>query len=123
MGDTVVRAVEISLGEYLLVEVENSVSLPSALVVRKSRESSGNLPPDAREVAAADKIDDASALLSKQIEGLGALAREAIAKASPTEIAIEAHLKFSGGVNVIPFFANASGEGGLKLTLKWTKPK
>lgn len=58
-----------------------------------------------------------------QIEGIAELVdgiADRMASKSPTEITIETTIKFGGKVNVVPFIAASSAEGGLKVALKWS---
>jgi hypothetical protein len=119
--DTVVRVIEFDDGARLIVEVEDHVgSTPAAVAEMLDLAGATRaLPKGAEPVTKTKSVSKAAALLESQISGLAALARSAVASARPSEIEIQAHLKFTGGIEAIPFLASAGGEGGLKLTLKW----
>jgi hypothetical protein len=65
----------------------------------------------------------AGALLQSQLVGLAKMSRDAVADLKPDESCIEVHVKFTGDVTVVPFFASAKGDGGLKVTLTWSGKK
>ncbi len=110
-------------GSPIVVEVEplegeSDVELGHALQNSSDRT---HLPPGTEPVGARDSLDRASVLLERQVQGLGALAQQAIAACAPSEFTLEAHIKFAGDAEVIPFLVSAQGEGGLKITMCWKK--
>ena len=114
--------IEFDNGTRLIVETEN---VPSSVL-----NALGNLghaparphgiPEGAEPVSTLHAASYAASMLNDQIEALGKLARLAVDSARPSELEIQATVKFAGDAKIIPFFVSAKGEGGLKLTLKWT---
>lgn len=123
MNETPIRVLNLPGGNFLIVETDTSAKdyAYDELFNRSSEEIDpiSRLPADARQLNSDKELHDTAELISKQIEGLGILARNALEKCAPQQVQIEAYLKFSGGVKVIPFLVSANGEGGLKLTLTW----
>ena len=114
------RVLEFDDGARLIVEADDNDAFcfahGEALDHRLSRDQ---LPDGVEAISAASSIRKAGTLLEEQIAGLAALARTAAKSIRPSQIQIEAHVKFAGGAEVIPFLVSAKGEGGLKLTLTW----
>jgi hypothetical protein len=123
LATTPIRVLKLPGDQFLIVELDESAHVSTAEIAQLApanrRSSKRTLPSDAEEVSAAGKIEDAANLLYKQIEGLGTLARQSIASASPQQVQIEAYVKFTGDVNIVPFLVSTKGEGGLKITLTW----
>ena len=114
--------VDLGDGCKLIVEAEDIVSVSEGLAEMLNMETSAaTLPRGAEQVSATKVMNDAAVRLKGQIACLGELAREAIASARPSEIEIQACVKFAGSANPIPFLVSTKGEGGLKLTLKWSE--
>ena len=115
------RVIDLPAGGRLIVEAEEtSGDLPQEILeLLKSDEADTSRPSGADPVTKRDHLRKASSLLQDQLDGLASLAQSALASGKPSEVTLEAHVKFKGDVAFIPFIAEASGEGGLKLTLKW----
>ena len=106
------KAIEFEDGRRLVVEAEDvEVSIDTV--------GASNLPEDAEPVAAGNPMRRAAARLEEQIDGLGAIARAVIHRAHPSELEIQALVRFRGTVDVVPFIATGRGDAGLRLTLKW----
>lgn len=115
------KVIQMDNGSRLIVETAPGSEIVSEEVKSVLTETVSNLGKrqGSEEVSAASKVSKASRLLSEQVSGLAELARTAIDDAAPQEVELEAHIKFGGGVDIIPFLAEANAEGGIKLTLKW----
>ncbi len=113
------RVLDLPGGGNLIVETEDDAGeLPSEIA-----QLLGTPDPDRRTgaipVSKGERIAMAGRVLQDQVNALAGLARNAMANDGPAEITVAAHVKFSGGVDFIPFIAKTGGEGGLKLTMKW----
>lgn len=115
------EVIELSDGSRLIVEISDTSDEAISDTLRSANLVVDETPrrPGAEPVSKRTKISNAGSLLSEQIKGLASLAQDAISNAHPQVVEIEAHIKFSSGVHIIPFLADASGEGGLKLKLTW----
>ena len=118
-----IKIIQLANGESLYVEVDDDrEQFPIA-----SEEGSGNdLPKGSRNTAAGGLERSAAAaadMLKSQIRSLATLSLSAIEDLKPSEVHIEAHIKFAGDVNLIPFIASANGEGGIKISLTWRNNK
>ena len=74
--------------------------------------------PDGAEPVGASRLQDATAVLQDQVQGLAALGAKLKEQAMPDELQLETTLVFSGRAG-IPILASGEAEAGLKLTLKW----
>ena len=110
------RAIEFDDGARLIVETEDRDSDVSVVEVGGATKS---LPDGAEPVSTITSMSKAAAALGDLVAGLATLAQVAVTSARPSEIEIQAHVKFTSDVEPIPFLASARGEGGLKLTLTW----
>jgi len=119
------RTIEVASGHILVVETEAIDEQQQIEIFRQvERKHPGlrsSLPLGAEPVTAAESALRAAAILEDQIHSLGAIAQQVLEKTAPEEVALEAHIKFAGDVNVIPFLVSTKGEGGLKLTVKWKR--
>ena len=109
------KTIEFVDGRRLVVEVEDDVDVSIEAV------GEANLPEGAEPVAAGSPMRRAAARLEEEIRGLGAIAQAAIDQAQPAELEIQAHVRFGGTVNVVPFIAAGRGDAGLRLSLKWKR--
>ena len=121
--DIMLRVIEFNNGARLIVEAEDvgdeiPATLGNRLDVPARRKG---IPEGAEPVSTINAARKAVSLLEDQMNGLGALARLAVESTGPSEMEIQATVKFAGAAEVIPFLVSAKGEGGLKLTLKWKK--
>lgn len=117
------QIIELPGGYKLVVETEGTEDLiPDDVLQSLPPNGSDNTRPDGAEpVSARSHIRNAGILLHDQISALGALAEKAIESVRSDEVVISAHIKFGGDLNIIPFIAKGSGEGGLQLTMKWKR--
>ena len=113
------RVLQFDDGARLIVEADDNDALSFGHDEMDQRLYFDQLPDGAEPISTASSIRKAGILLEQQIAGLAALARTAARTIRPSQIQIEAHVKFAGGAEVIPFLVSAKGEGGLKLTLTW----
>ncbi len=112
------RVIGFDNGARLVVETEDHDSdIPAADV----GEAPPTLPDGVEPVSAFTNMRKAAPSLATLVAGVAALAQAAATSAQPSAITIEASVKFTSDVQPIPFLASTSGEGGLKLTLKWDK--
>ncbi|GAB5512209.1 MAG: hypothetical protein Rhims3KO_36100 [Hyphomicrobiales bacterium] len=118
------KRVQVSEGHSLIVEVDPSADSGSRDFIAEfaARDASrGDLPPDATPVSARSKLSDAAILLQSQMDSLAHLATSIIESAGPEEVSLEAHIKFAGDTQIVPFLVSAKGEGGLKVTVTWKR--
>ncbi len=128
-----IRQIQLPSGEQLFVQVEDSSNqvesaLASELEAATPADSSSHpigLPEGSRETSSGETADTnasvAGSLLKSQIHGLAKMSLDALTELNPEEIKIEAHIKFTGDVKLIPFIASAKGDGGLKISLTWRR--
>lgn len=117
------RVLDFPGGDQLIVETEDDTGELSSEIAQML----GTADPDRRKGAIpaskGEGIAVAGKVLQGQVNALTGLARNAMANGGPAEVTVEAQIKFSGGVDFIPFIAKAGGEGGLKLTMKWKEDR
>ena len=119
--DGMLRVMELADGARLIVETEDGDVDDSKTLVEslKFQSATDDLPDEAETVSVSMSMRKAAGLLERQIAALGVVARAAVNSVGASEIEIQAHFKFLGGVEPIPFVAAVKGEGGVKLTLRW----
>ena len=61
------------------------------------------------------------AQLRLKVGRIGALLRDAIRDAEPSELSVELNFGLKGEIDLIPILLNGSSEGSIKVTMKWSK--
>jgi hypothetical protein len=64
-------------------------------------------------------FSDTLSMLRASISGIGGALRGALGKAQPDEMTVALNFVLKGEVNVIPVLMQGSGEGSIKVELKW----
>ncbi len=115
-----IRTMKLDTGEELLVEID-STEVPDKYLEteQESSSSSKDLPEGTRETNSESQLSNGGSLLKSQVQGLAKMTLDALKDLNPEEIRIEAHIKFSGDVKVVPFIASAKSDGGLKICVTW----
>ena len=57
--------------------------------------------------------------LKRGIGALGAAFKSVLAEAEPTEMSVELNVGLKGTANLVPILLNGSGEGSIKIVMKW----
>ena len=113
------RVLELPDGGQLIVETEDDAGEPPFEIAQTLEMPDPDRRTGAIPTSKGERIAMAGKVLQGQVNALAGLARNAVTYGGPDEVTVEAHVKFSGGVDFIPFIAKTGGEGGLKLTMKW----
>lgn len=122
------KAVQVRMGERtFLAETDNTVEMPTGLVVEATARQVSGLSPDerlpdgAQEVVSREEIEQKFADVKQVIISCCNSLHDAVASIPrPEKFAIEFGIKLAGEYGV-PMLTKASGEANFKITVEWKK--
>lgn len=113
-----IAPVEIN-GKTIWMEV-SEIEMVNAEPASSSEQHPKDLRRGATPVGPKEVIQEAVADAGEMMEAVVGMARKAMEKVSPDEVSVELTLGVEGKKG-IPFVAEGSASGGVKVTAKWVK--